>query len=284
MRKGSARGTVYGRTGGNSVRSVGLALRGRGPRASGRKVRGTNAGNGWICGGAGGWGGRRSSAIMSSSDVRGLTGVGAMSVDGSRLIPSHLSLRRLIVLEMSDPESNSDSIGVGGALGCLCASASLLIRSSSRCSLSTSSVLSGGGVERWRRSSKTLFVHNWPSRRSSVCALTPSNTSRMRSSASRSMPSALGLTVALETTDGVGDPAARGGRCVISVEVRDRYSPDEGGDCDIGVKGRVLDEGELEGDDDIEDDGGEEDMGVDEREGGCLIKGSDSIKLRSSEW
>jgi len=71
---------------------------------------------------------------------------------------------------------------------------------------------------------------------------------------------------------------------VISVEVRDRYSPDEGGDCDIGVKGRVLDEGELEGDDDIEDDGGEEDMGVDEREGGCLIKGSDSIKLRSSEW
>jgi hypothetical protein len=32
--------------------------------------------------------------------------------------------------EMSDPELNSDSTGVG-ALGCLCASASLLIRSSS---------------------------------------------------------------------------------------------------------------------------------------------------------
>jgi hypothetical protein len=49
--------------------------------------------------------------------------------------------------------------------------------------------------------------------------------------------------------------------CVISVEARDRYSPDEGGDCDIGVKGRVLHEGELDGNDGIEDDGGEEDMG-----------------------
>jgi len=48
--KGSAnaRGTVYGLGGGRSVRSVGLALRGRGPRASGRKVKGTNAGGGWI--------------------------------------------------------------------------------------------------------------------------------------------------------------------------------------------------------------------------------------------
>lgn len=96
------------------------------------------------------------------------------------------------------------------------------------------------------------------------------------------MPVALGLTVALETTDGVGDTEV-GGRCVISVEVRDKYSPDEGGDCDMGVKGSVLDEGELDGDDRIEDDGGEEDMGVDKREGGCSIKGSDSIKLRSSE-
>ena len=55
--KGSTiRGTVYGR-GGISVRSVGLVLRGRGPRASGRKLRGTNAGGGWICNGAEGWGG-----------------------------------------------------------------------------------------------------------------------------------------------------------------------------------------------------------------------------------
>jgi hypothetical protein len=34
--KGSARGTVKGHIGGNSERSVGLALRGRDPRASGR--------------------------------------------------------------------------------------------------------------------------------------------------------------------------------------------------------------------------------------------------------
>jgi len=141
--KDSAMGNVKGRAGSNSVRNVGLALRARSSRASGRKVRGMNAGGGWICGGAGGWGGRRSSAIMSSSDVSGLTGVGAMSVCGSCLNPSHLSLRRLIVLEMSDPESNTDSTGVS-ALGCLCASASLLIRSSSRCSLSMSSVFSGG--------------------------------------------------------------------------------------------------------------------------------------------
>jgi hypothetical protein len=84
------------------------------------------------------------------------------------------------------------------------------------------------------------------------------------------MPAA-GLTVALETTDGVGD-------------VRERYSPEEGGDCDMGVRGRVLDEGELDGDDEIEDDGGEEDMGVDGvGEDGCWINGSVSIKLRSSE-
>jgi hypothetical protein len=40
--------------------------------------------------------------------------------------------------------------------------------------------------------------------------------------------------------------------CVISVEVQDRYSPDEGGDCDIGVKGTVLHEGELDGNDGID--------------------------------
>jgi hypothetical protein len=72
----------------------------------------------------------------------------------------------------------------------------------------------------------------------------------------------------LETTDWVGDTVGEG-RCVISVEVRDRYSPDEGGDCDMGVKGSILDEGELDRDGCIEDDGGEEDMGVDDREGGC---------------
>ncbi len=51
--------------------------------------------------------------------------------------------------------------------------------------------------------------------------------------------------------------------------MRDRYSPDEGGDCDTGVKGRVLDEGELDRDDGIEDTGGREDMGLDESEDGC---------------
>lgn len=104
---------------------------------------------------------------MSSSDVRGLNGVGARSVGGSPLILSHLSLRRLIAVEVSDPESNNDSSGVG-ALARLCASANLLIKSSSRCNLSTSSVLSCGTGQRWRSSSNTSFVDNWPSRRASV--------------------------------------------------------------------------------------------------------------------
>lgn len=148
---------MYGRCGGNSAGSVGLALRGRGPRASSRKLRGTKAGGGWICTEAGGCGGRRSSAIMSSNDVRGLTGVGAVSVGVSRLILSHLSLRRLIAVEVSEPESNSDSSGVA-ALARLWASASLLIKSSSRWSLSTSSVLSCGRGQRSRSSFKRRFV------------------------------------------------------------------------------------------------------------------------------
>ena len=103
----------------------------------------------------------------------------------------------------------------------------------------------------------------------------------MRFKASRSIPGAAGRTVALETTDGVGDAKARR---VASVEVRERYSPDEGGDCDMGVKGRVLDEGELDGDDGIEDDGGEDDIEVDiVGEDGSGIYGSPSIRLRSSE-
>jgi hypothetical protein len=94
------------------------------------------------------------------------------------------------------------------------------------------------------------------------------------------MPDAAGLTVALETTDGVGDTTRR----VISVEVRERYSPDEGGDCDMGVRGRVLDEGELDGDDGMDDDGGEDDMEVEDvGEDGSSMNGSASIKLISSE-
>jgi len=84
---------------------------------------------------------------MSSSDVRGLSGVGARSVGGSPLILSHLSLRRRIAVEVSDPESNNDSSGVG-PLARLCASANLLIKSSSRCNLSTSSLLSCGTGQR----------------------------------------------------------------------------------------------------------------------------------------
>jgi len=79
------------------------------------------------------------------------------------------------------------------------------------------------------------------------------------------MPGALGLTVVLETTSWVGDTEVGGSCCMFSVEARDRYSPDEGEDCDMGINGRVLDEGELDGDDCIEDDGEGEDMGVDER-------------------
>jgi len=125
------------------------------------------------------------------------------------------------------------------------------------------------------------FVDNWPSRRASVWALTASTTSRMRFKASRSMP---GLTVALETTDGVGEAAVGKSRRVTSVEVRERYSPDERGECDMGVRGRVRDEGELDGDDGIEDDGGEEDIEVDGvREDGSGRNGSPSIRLRSSE-
>ena len=53
----------------------------------------------------------------------------------------------------------------------------------------------------------------------------------------------------------------------------------------MGVRGRVLDDGELDGDDGIEDDGGKEDMGVEEREeGSCSINDSYSdCKLGSSE-
>ena len=174
---------MYRRRGGNSVGSVGLVLRGYSLCASGQKHSGMNAGGGWICIGAGGWGGRRSSVIMSSSDVRGLRGVGAISAGISPLIRSHLSLRRLIAVEVSDPESNSDSRSGVGALARLCSSANLLIKSSSRCSLFTSSVLSCGR-QRWRRSSKRWFVDAWPSYRLSVWALTASKTSRMQFRAS----------------------------------------------------------------------------------------------------
>ena len=50
----------------------------------------------------------------------------------------------------------------------------------------------------------------------------------------------------------------------------------------MGVRGRVLDEGEPDGDDGIKDDRGHEDREIDGvGEDGCEINGSDSIKLRS---
>jgi hypothetical protein len=58
--------------------------------------------------------------------------------------------------------------------------------------------------------------------------------------------------VALEITDGVGD-----------TEVRERYSPDVGGERDIGVKGRISD-GELDREEGGDDDGEEEDIGEDD--------------------
>ena len=74
-----------------------------------------------------------------------------------------------------------------------------------------------------------IGCHNWPSCKLSVCVLTP-NTSRMQFRASRSIPGALGLTVMLETTDWIQDTEVCKGHWVISVEVRDIYLPDEGGE------------------------------------------------------
>src|SRR6266851_3564657 len=127
---------------------------------------------------------------MSLSDVCGLRGVGTISAGISPLILSHLSLRRLITVEVSDLELSSDSCLEVGALACLCSSANLLIKSSSHCSLFPSSTLSCGR-QCWQRLS--------------VWALMASKTSQMWFRASQSMPGAPGLTVVLKTTYGVGD-------------------------------------------------------------------------------
>jgi len=115
---------------------------------------------------------------MSLSDVCGLRGVGTISAGISPLILSHLSLRCLIAVEVSDLESISDSCLGVGALACLYSSANLLIKSSSRCSLFPSSMLSCSR-QCWQRSSKNWFVDAWPLHRSSVWALMASKTSWM---------------------------------------------------------------------------------------------------------
>lgn len=99
------KGIVYRHRGGNSVGSVGLALRGRGPCTSGGKLSGMNASGGWICIGAGSWGGRRRFVIMLSSANHGLRDVGAVIAGISPFILFHFSLRCLIATEVSDPES-----------------------------------------------------------------------------------------------------------------------------------------------------------------------------------
>jgi hypothetical protein len=81
---------------------------------------------------------------MPSSDVRGLRGVCTVISGISPLILFHPSLRCLITVEVLDPESNSDSCSGVSALARLYLSANLLIKSSSHCSLFTSSVLSCG--------------------------------------------------------------------------------------------------------------------------------------------
>jgi hypothetical protein len=158
---------------------------------------------------------------MPLSDVCGLRGVGTVISGISPLILFYLSLRCLIAIEVSDLELNSDLCSGVSALAHLYSSANLLIKSSSHCSLFTSSVLSYGR-QHWRSSSKNWFVNTWLSHRSSVWALTASKTSWMQFRASQSMPGTPGLTVALETTDGVGDTDV-GKTCrVTSVKVQDR--------------------------------------------------------------
>ncbi|KAH8991803.1 hypothetical protein EDB86DRAFT_2830706 [Lactarius hatsudake] len=110
-----------------------------------------------------------------------------------------------------------------------------------------------------------------------------SKTSWMRLMTSQSMPGVVG------DTDGVDTDGVRITRWVMSLDVQERYSPDEG------------DDGELDGDEGTDDDGGEYDIGDDEIDeddslgtsgsvsnnsisNGSDSNGSDPNKLESSEW
>ncbi|KAH8981518.1 hypothetical protein EDB86DRAFT_2834838 [Lactarius hatsudake] len=160
---------------------------------------------------------------MSSRDVRGLIGVGAISVGVLRRILSHHSLRHLIAVEVSDPESKSDSGGGDGALA------------------------------------------------------------RMRLMTSQSMPGVVGtaLTVALETADGVGDTdGVQITRWVMSLDVWERYSPDEGGTDDDGGEYDIGDD-EIDEDDSLGTSGSVSNNSV---SNGSDSNGSDPNKLESSEW
>ena len=117
---------------------------------------------------------------------------------------------------------------------------------------------------------------------------------------SQSMRGVVGtaLTVALEPTDGVGDTdgvdtdgVRETCRRVASLDVRERYSPDDSGERVMGVSGRISDDEELDGDEGGDDDGGEYDIGDKDSLGtsgsvsnSSVSNGSDPIKLSSSEW
>ncbi|KAH9011143.1 hypothetical protein EDB85DRAFT_2230378, partial [Lactarius pseudohatsudake] len=93
----------------------------------------------------------------------------------------------------------------------------------------------------------------------------------MRLMTSQSMPGVVStaLTVALETADGIGDTdgvdkdGVRITHWVMSLNVRERYSPDKRGERVTGVSGSISDDGELNGDEGTDDDGGEYDIGDD---------------------
>ncbi|KAH9008720.1 hypothetical protein EDB83DRAFT_2322927 [Lactarius deliciosus] len=122
-----------------------------------------------------------------------------------------------------------------------------------------------------------------------------SKTSRMRLMTSQSMPGVVG------DTDGVDTDGVQITCWVMSLDVRERYSPDEGGERVTGVSGSISDDGELDGDEGTDDDGGEYDIGDDEIDednslgmsglvsnnsisNGSDSNGSDPNKLESSEW
>ncbi|KAH9051129.1 hypothetical protein EDB83DRAFT_2316902 [Lactarius deliciosus] len=122
-----------------------------------------------------------------------------------------------------------------------------------------------------------------------------SKTLRMRLMTSQSMPGVVG------DTDGVDTDGVRITCWVMSLDVRERYSPDEGGERVTGMSGSISDDGELDGDEGTDDDGGEYDIGDDEIDednslgmsgsvsnnsisNGSDSNGSDPNKLESSEW
>ena len=78
------------------------------------------------------------------------------------------------------------------------------------------------------------------------------STSWMQLRTSQPIPEALGLIVAPEITNGLGD-----------TEVWERYSPGDGREHDIGIKGRTSD-GELDGEEGGDNDREEEDIGKDD--------------------